>query len=126
MIVKNAQEADANPMNKPGFSGMAARYMLSADDGCPHYALRLMEWAPGGYTSYHRHKEEHEMFVLEGEAVAVDGDKKERRLLVGDALYISPCEGHQIKNIGKGMLKMICTVPIFPGMDGKSTSPCDE
>ena len=126
MIVKHVQEVAINHMDRPGFSNMDARYMLTADDGCPRYALRLMEWAPGGQTSYHRHKEEHEMFVLQGEAIAVDGENKERRLHAGDALYISPCEGHQIKNAGSGILKMICTVPIFPGMDGKSTSPCDE
>ncbi len=126
MIVKHAQEVAAGHIDKPGFSGMDARYVLTAEDGCPRYALRLMEWAPGGQTSYHRHKEEHEMFVLEGEAVAVGEGKKETRLRVGDALYIAPGENHQIKNVGDGVLRMICTVPIFPGMDGKATSPCEK
>ncbi|MEN6609989.1 MAG: cupin domain-containing protein, partial [Methanoregulaceae archaeon] len=93
--------------------------------GCPRYALRLMEWTPGGRTSYHRHQEEHEMFVLEGEAVAVGNDNQEVHLQPGDALYIAPCEYHQIKNTGSGTLRMICTVPIFPGREGKTTTPCD-
>lgn len=126
MILKHVQEVTANHIDKPGFSGMTARYMLTADDGCPRYALRLMEWAPGGQTSYHRHQEEHEMFVIEGKAIAVGEGKKEMRLRAGDALYFAPCEGHQIRNCGSGVLRMICTVPLFPGMDGKATSPCEK
>lgn len=125
MLVKHASDVPAEQMNKPGFSGMTARFVLTAGDGCPRYALRLMEWTPGGQTSYHRHREEHEMYVLEGEAIAVGNDKQEVRLRPSDALYIAPCEYHQIKNIGSGMLRMICTVPIFPGREGKTTTPCD-
>ena len=126
MIVKHTQEMVASPMDKPGFSGMDARFVLTADDGCPRYALRLMEWKPGGHTAYHRHKEEHEMFVIEGEAVAVGEGKKEAKLVAGDALYLAPCELHQIRNAGSGRLRMICTVPIFPGKDGRTTSPCED
>jgi hypothetical protein len=42
----------------------------------------------------------------------------------GDAILLMPCEFHQIRNIGDGMLKMICTVPLFPGKTGKETTPC--
>jgi len=31
-------------MNNPGFSGMQARFLLAADDGCPRYALQLRIW----------------------------------------------------------------------------------
>jgi quercetin dioxygenase-like cupin family protein len=103
---------------------MHTRVVLTADDGCPRYALRLMEFGPGGYTSYHCHKEEHEMFFLEGFGVATGGDRKEVRIAAGDALSILPREYHQIRNTGAGMLKMICTVPIFPGKTGKTTTPC--
>jgi mannose-6-phosphate isomerase-like protein (cupin superfamily) len=104
---------------------MDARFVLTADDGCPRYALRLMEWVPNGHTPYQRHKEEHEMFVLEGEAVVVGEGNKETKLRAGDALYIPPCEYHQIRNVGSGLLRIICTIPIFPGMDGKVTTPCE-
>ena len=125
MLVKHAMDVPPEPMNKPGFSGMTARFVLTADDGCPNYALRLMEWTSGGETSFHRHKEEHEMFVLEGEATLINKAKEETRLLTGDAVYIAPCEYHQIRNTGTGRLWMICTIPLIPGKDGRITTPCD-
>lgn len=125
MIVKHTAEVPAEPQEKPGFSKMTARFLLTADDGCPRYALRLMEFAPDGCTSYHRHREEHEMYILEGEAVCV-GDGKETPVKAGDAIYVAPGEYHQMKNTGDGVMRMICTVPLFAGKDGKTTTPCDE
>ncbi|MDD1708026.1 MAG: hypothetical protein LUQ33_02480 [Methanoregulaceae archaeon] len=46
-----------------------ACFILTNDNGCPHYALRQMEIAPGGCTSFHNHREEHEMHFLEGEGM---------------------------------------------------------
>ncbi len=123
MILKHASDVPAVPITRPGFSGFHARYLLTADDGCPRYALRLMEFAPGGCTSFHAHQEEHEMYFLEGEGVLKTAGE-ERPVRAGDALLLMPCEEHQITNTGRGMLKMICTVPLLPGKTGKDTTPC--
>jgi quercetin dioxygenase-like cupin family protein len=122
MLLKHASESTAEPMIKPGFSGMQARFLLTADDGCPRYALRLMEFAPGGHCSFHNHKEEHEIYIIEGEGVLRTGS--ECAIRAGDAILLMPCEFHQIRNTGTGMLKMICTVPLLPGKTGKETTPC--
>lgn len=55
MIQKHYADIPGVPMKKPGFKGMTAHFALIRDDGMPHYALRIMEFAPGGYTSLHRH-----------------------------------------------------------------------
>jgi len=125
MILKHAADVPAEPMNKPGFSGMQARFLLTADDGCPRYALRLMEIAPGGCCSFHRHKEEHEMFFVEGTGVLRTDGENEINIRAGDALFLLPCESHQIRNTGTGVLKMICTVPLFPRKTGRETTPCE-
>lgn len=125
MILKHASDVPATTMTKPGFSGMQARFLLTADDGCPRYAMRLMEIAPGGCTSFHGHKEEHEMYFLEGSGILVTDGQKETAIRAGDVLLLMPCEFHQIRNTGSGMLKMICTVPLFPGKTGKETTPCE-
>lgn len=126
MILRHASDVPAVPMTKPGFSGMQARFLLTADQGCPRYAMRLMEIAPGGCTSFHNHQEEHEMYFFEGEGVLVtDKTGNEHPIRAGDALLLMPCELHQIRNTGRAMLKMICTVPLFPGKTGKETSPCE-
>jgi quercetin dioxygenase-like cupin family protein len=124
MILKHAPEVTPIPITKPGFSGFQARFLLTADDGSPRYALRLMEFSPGGCTSYHGHKEEHEMYFLEGEGI-LKTDTGETRIHAGDALLLMPCEKHQITNTGTGTLRMICTVPLLPGKNGKDTTPCE-
>jgi len=126
MIHKHADDVPAEEITMPGVSGMHARFLLTADDGCPRYALRLMEFARGGFSAWHCHKEEHEVYILEGEGVIVGEDKEKTSLRAGDAIYVLPGEYHMFMNTGEGMMKMICTVPIFPGMNGKGTTPCDD
>jgi quercetin dioxygenase-like cupin family protein len=124
MILKHASDVPAIAMTKPGFSGMQARFLLTADDGCPRYAMRLMEISPGGCCSFHNHMEEHEMYFLEGDGVLKTDSESECAIRAGDALLLMPCELHQIRNTGLGVLKMICTVPLFPWKTGTETTPC--
>ncbi len=126
MILKHSKEIPAQRIDRTGFSNMKAKFMLIAQDGCPRYAMRLMEIGPGGHTSYHNHLEEHEMFFLEGEGTVTGEDGVEILIGPGDVLYIEPCENHQLVCRGSKPLKLICTVPIFPGKDGKVTTPCDN
>lgn len=107
---------------RSGFSGMAARFALTKDEGCPRYAMRLMEFEPGGHTSMHAHPEEHEFYFLEGEPAIVNCYGNETRLNAGDFVYVAPNEPHQIKNLGTTTMRMICTIPILPGGDGKNTT----
>ena len=86
MKIKHIADVEAIEIEQKGFKGMTARYLWTAADGCPNYALRIMEFEPGGYTSYHAHKEEHEFYFLEGKAVYVDGEKNEIRVLPGDGI----------------------------------------
>lgn len=125
MILKHSEDVPSESIEKPGFKEMKARFLLTEQDGCHRYAMRLMEIGPGGCTSYHCHKEEHEMFFIEGNGVVI-GENKNNLLVTGeDTLLILPNEYHQIKNTGNNTLKMICTVPIFPGKTGKDTTPCE-
>ncbi|MEJ2719050.1 MAG: cupin domain-containing protein [Deltaproteobacteria bacterium] len=123
MIKKRASDVEAIESKKDGFKGMHARFLWSTDDGCPNFAMRLMEFEPYGHTSYHKHMEEHEFYFLEGEAAYVDANGNETRLQPGDTVYCGPDEPHQIKNLGPTPMKMICTIPILPGGDGKLPAP---
>jgi quercetin dioxygenase-like cupin family protein len=123
MIRKPLEAVPATPITRQGFKGMTARFALTRDDGCPNYAMRVMEFEPGGYTSLHAHAEEHEFFFFEGEPALVSGGGREVRLEAGDLVYVAPHEPHQIRNAGKTRMRVICTIPILPGGDGKSTTP---
>ena len=122
MLKKATHEIPAVAMDKPGFKGMTARFALTRDDGMPNYALRIMEFAPGGHTSLHAHAEEHEFYFLEGEAAIADGTGCETPMTPGDIAYIAPNELHQLKNIGVAPMRVVCTIPILEGGDGKITT----
>lgn len=122
MIRKHFTDVPATAVVREGFEGMVARFALTKEDGCPNYALRVMELAPGGHTSLHAHAEEHEFFFLEGDAGWVDGQGNQTRLKPGDIVYVAPDEPHQIRNLGDTLLRMICTIPILPGGDGINTT----
>ncbi len=122
MKFKKVNEFANNLKNSVGFKGMTANWLWTAEDGMEHFAMRLMEFEPGGHTSYHDHIEEHEFYFLEGKAIFVDSDSNETRLSPGDTLYCAPNESHQIRNGGTTKMKMICTIPILPGGDGKMTT----
>jgi quercetin dioxygenase-like cupin family protein len=109
--------------DKAGFKGMIQHFLWTKDDGCEHFAMRLMEFEPSGHTSYHQHSEEHEFYLLEGDMVIIDGEGKETRFFAGDTVYIPPDEPHQVKNAGNTFMKLLCTIPILPGGDGKTPAP---
>ena len=52
-------------------------------------------------------------------------DENEVKIRAGDALFLLPCESHQITNTGTCMLQMVCTVPLFAGKTGRETTPCE-
>ena len=94
-----------------GASGLKVRWLITKEMGAPNFAMRLFEMDPRGKSPLHTHAWEHEVFVLEGEGAVLDGEK-ERRLKVGDVVFIKPNEKHQFKNDGSVTLKFLCLVPI--------------
>ena len=122
MIRKHLLDIPAEKIEKEGFSAMTARFALTAQDGMPHYALRVMEFGPGGHTSMHAHQEEHEFYFLDDNAAVVTANGEEVRMQQGDCVYIAPRKAHQLKNVGSGIMRVVCTIPILPGGDGKKTT----
>ena len=80
------------------------------DEGSKIFAVRHIEIEPDGYSPYHSHSWEHEIFVLEGNGTAV-GEKGMQLIKVGDLISIPGEEIHQIKNTGKSTLKILCMIP---------------
>ncbi len=123
MQKKHWTEVEGILSDKEGFKGMNQRFIWTKSDECENFAMRLMEFEPYGYTSYHAHMEDHQFFILEGEAAIVDADGKETKLREGDTLYVPPDEPHQMKNTGGSPMRMLCIIPILPGGDGKAPAP---
>jgi quercetin dioxygenase-like cupin family protein len=93
-----------------GAAGLQVRWLITLKDGAEHFAMRLFEVEPGGYTPLHKHSWEHEVFVLEGEGEIFNGETT-TPFRQGDAVFIHPWETHQFRNKSGGQLKFLCLIP---------------
>ena len=110
MKVNHYEQTPAVPVNMEGSSGCQVRWLVDDRDGAPNFAMRQFEVAPGGYTPQHFHDFEHEVFVLDGAGVVLEGDR-EHPLAAGDVVFVKPNEIHQFRNTGSTPLKFLCLIP---------------
>jgi len=106
MRITSYREVEAKECE--GSSKLKMRWLNT--EGSNIFAVRHVEIEPTGYSPYHSHPWEHEIFVLEGNGTAV-GEKVSKSISVGDLISISGEEIHQIKNTGKSTLKILCMIP---------------
>jgi quercetin dioxygenase-like cupin family protein len=93
-----------------GTSKLSVRWLITKEMGAENFAMRLFEMDPGGYSPFHSHSWEHEVFILEGEGVVVSGGK-ERKVGTGSVIFVSSNEKHQFRNNGEKTLKFLCLIP---------------
>ena len=110
MKVRHHQEVDQSPVTMEGSSGCHVRWLVDQQQGAPNFAMREFEVEPGGYTPRHSHPYEHEVFVLAGDGVVLEGDV-EHPLRTGDVVFVVPGEVHQFRNTGTAPLRFLCMVP---------------
>lgn len=110
MKVGHDKQVAKAPVTMEGAVGCEVRWLVDETQGAPNFAMRQFEVAPGGYTPKHSHPYEHEVFVLEGNGVVVDGDT-EHALQPGDFVLVAPDDVHQFRNTGIAPLKFLCLVP---------------
>jgi len=110
MLVRNAREIRQDSVEEKGAKGVRVRWLISREDGAPVFAMREFEIEPGGYTPYHSHDWEHEVYVLSGEGVVVgeDGGKPLKPDLVA---FVPAGEMHNFKNTGQETFRFLCLVP---------------
>jgi quercetin dioxygenase-like cupin family protein len=94
-----------------GAKGVVIRWLIDEKTGAPNFAMRRFEIEPGGYTPLHEHDWEHELFILEGEGLAVS-ESGEQPIKAGDAIFMPSNERHQFRNTGPRPLTMLCMIPL--------------
>ena len=104
---KNVKE---EPLDSPEASGVKRRVVISEEDGAENFIMRVFEVEPGGYSPYHSHSWEHEVFIKKGSGIIIS-QGKEFPIKEGDTIFIPGEEDHQFKNTGRGILEFICVVP---------------
>jgi quercetin dioxygenase-like cupin family protein len=90
--------------------GVALRPVISAEDGAPHFSMRVFEVQPGRSTPFHSHWWEHEVFILAGRG-KLRGNDREWDLAPDHAVYVPGDEEHCFVNTGSDVLRFICCIP---------------
>jgi quercetin dioxygenase-like cupin family protein len=110
MKIVHCEQTTPATMNIEGASNCRMCCLIGPDDKAPSFSMRYFEIAPGGHTPKHAHAHEHEIFILEGAATVLEGDR-EHPLRPGNAVFIAPNESHQFRNTGAGPLRFLCFIP---------------
>ncbi len=111
MKLANYTEIPLEEVNMEGAKGAKIRWLISQKDKAENFALRMFEIDKDGHTPYHIHEFEHEVFVLEGEGMFVS-EWGERPFKAWDTIFVEPNVKHQFKNVGDGVMRFLCIVPI--------------
>ena len=101
---------DVPAQQAEGLEGVTVRWVINDSDGAPHFAMRIFEVQPGRATPYHNHWWEHEVYVLDGEGIAVN-EGGETPISAGTVILVEGGETHQFRNAGRGPLRFICVIP---------------
>ncbi len=110
MKVNHYEQVPSKPVEMEGAAGCTVRWLVSESDGAPNFAMRQFTVDAGGHTPRHSHPYEHEVFVLEGHGVVVEGNE-EHPLQAGDVIFVAPNDVHQFRNTGAAPMKFLCLVP---------------
>jgi quercetin dioxygenase-like cupin family protein len=111
MKIIHYRDMEPKPVSMEGAENVNIRWLIAKEDGAPHFAMRLFEIQAGGHTPLHRHKQEHEVFILEGDAAVVK-DGREVPVKPGTAVYVPPDEEHAFVNKGQSVMRFICMVTV--------------
>lgn len=111
MKITDYRKVKAEDVGDPDAKGVTIRWLICKKDGAPNFAMRLFEFEPGGYTPYHKHKWEHEVFILDGEGNLVV-ESKTHPIKKGDVIFVPGEENHQWKNTSDETMTFLCMVPI--------------
>lgn len=109
MKVINYREVKAIKAEE-GAQDVKLRWLITKDDGAENFAMRLFEVESKGYTPFHSHAWEHEVFILEGKG-KIKIEDKEREFGKGDVIFIPGNVKHQFKNTEEKRVKFLCLIP---------------
>jgi quercetin dioxygenase-like cupin family protein len=110
MQIKHATDVAQSDVTMEGAASCRVRWLIGEGDKAPNFAMREFDVAPGGHTPKHFHDYEHEIYVIAGTGVILEGDE-ERPLAAGDVVLVSPNDVHQFRNTGREPMRFLCLIP---------------
>ena len=110
MKIQPINQVEQIPVDMPGAENCHVRQLVGKNVDAPNFAMREFAVEPGGFTPHHSHPYEHEIYILAGQGIAVEGEN-EHAIKSGDVIYVAPDDVHQFKNTGDQPLKFLCLIP---------------
>jgi quercetin dioxygenase-like cupin family protein len=110
MIVKKYDEVEKEEVKMEGVKNISVRWLIGEDSAPPNFYMRLFELEPGGYSPFHSHPFEHEVYVVEGKG-QINTEDKPIPLEKGSFALVVPGEKHQFVNKGDTTFKFLCMIP---------------
>ncbi len=98
------------PVKEEGARGVTIKWLINEKDGAPTFLMRHFTVEPGGFTPFHSHDWEHEIYILEGSG-KVRYEDREEHVEPGDAILIPRNKRHQFQASSVRPLKFICMIP---------------
>jgi quercetin dioxygenase-like cupin family protein len=111
MIKKNFKDIKEETVTKANSTRTTIRWLITKEDGAPHFTMRRFKISPGGEIGLHDHPEEHEIYILEGKGKVIDRNENIIEVSQGDILYVPPNERHGYKNNGNKPFIFLCIIP---------------
>ncbi|TFG11978.1 cupin domain-containing protein [Candidatus Thorarchaeota archaeon] len=113
MYTVNYKEREVHEVDLAGSKKTTMRWLIGKSTGAKSYAMRYFEIQPGGIIPEHNHDEEHEIFVLQGEAKLI-GSENHSTAKKDDVVFISSNEPHGYDNrAGNKPFSFICVIPLL-------------
>jgi quercetin dioxygenase-like cupin family protein len=113
MYVINFKEKEETPVDLAGSKNTMVRWLVGRRTGAKTYAMRHFDIKPGGIIPLHSHDEEHEIFVLEGEAKVL-GDMEGLVAKKDDVVFVPSNIPHGYDNTeGTQSFRFICVIPLL-------------
>jgi quercetin dioxygenase-like cupin family protein len=109
MIVRNAKHIDEVRFDGGEYRGCSMRRLISAEDGASSFSMRVFTLDPHGFTPFHAHQHEHEVYILAGNGFMRTATE-EIAVAPGDSILLGPFDHHQF-TAGAAGLEFICCVP---------------
>jgi len=122
MKLSHFDEVELEPVYAEGSDKVKIRWLIAQKDGAPNFAMRMFEVEPGGYTPYHKHDWEHEIWCVEGKGSFVT-ERGEMAFSAQDFIYVDPGLMHQFRNAGDSTLKFLCLIPHEEPVKKKTLNP---
>lgn len=114
MYLINYKQREEVDVDMPGAEKITVRWLIGRQNGAKTYAMRRFEIKPGGIVPLHTHPEEHEIFVLSGEAKLL-GSLKGTVAKKDDVIFIPSDEEHGYDN--RDASESFCFICVIPLLD---------